>query len=615
MRAFFHLLAQRYERAILASEFFFERHWKLHKWLIIFITSLLIVIWDAPYIYSGGLIDKFPGDSDYFFQAYEAARKAILDYHQFPWWNPWVSGGVPLFANPQIGVISPQMLLVLIFGTVFGLKLSIIAYTLAGFWGAYLLLRSKLQSNVMVSLLLAFCWIMNGFFIAHLFNHYTFIYFILIPLGIYLLLNITRRRYWLYFALYLSVMILGSFHYALLQGIVVFSFVCILQMIGLLIEGQSIKASLIAITKALGVVLIICGVRIFYTFQYVFDFPKAYPNDEVNPIIMLLKGLLTPGNGSNVINGSLLQGGEYGVGEYSAYIGIATAVGLIIIVVSLVVTFIHRFRAKRQLVITTPEIIQVGLFLLIPIVLLIAKGVWDELSPLGIITSLPGYDNMRVPSRWLIWVGLIAVVIIASFIAIRSKHDRLRLVLVGFVIISFIELFLVGFWSARTQFTRQPILFRNSNEVFVQYEDYDPSINDDSKLYQVTRKPRGRDTTNYEYEATINNIGELYGYEPLYYKSLFNTVGRCGINYGCGLLVSKNARVIKWSPNEIVIKRNASGPIVLNINPSAYWKLNGKRLFPTGKVIEEGQLVLYDSAVDLTLSIQPQINPKTVIPD
>src|SRR5665811_2223323 len=51
-----------------------------------------------------------PGDGDYIMQTYEAARISILKYGQFPWWNPWVSGGVPLYANPQFGLISIQSL-------------------------------------------------------------------------------------------------------------------------------------------------------------------------------------------------------------------------------------------------------------------------------------------------------------------------------------------------------------------------------------------------------------------------------------------------------------------------------------------------------------------------
>src|SRR5262249_17856797 len=53
-----------------------------------------------------------------------AARRSILVYGQFPWWDPWTRGGYPLAANPLCGVFSVAMPLVLAFGTQHGLALA-----------------------------------------------------------------------------------------------------------------------------------------------------------------------------------------------------------------------------------------------------------------------------------------------------------------------------------------------------------------------------------------------------------------------------------------------------------------------------------------------------------
>jgi len=42
----------------------------------------------------------------------------ILDYHQFPLWNPYHCGGSPLLAHPQSSFLSPTVLFSLIFGVV-----------------------------------------------------------------------------------------------------------------------------------------------------------------------------------------------------------------------------------------------------------------------------------------------------------------------------------------------------------------------------------------------------------------------------------------------------------------------------------------------------------------
>src|SRR3954454_19615322 len=63
------------------------------------------------------------GDWEYFTAKYEAGRRSIVDYGQFPWWDPWTRGGFPLAANPLYGVFGVAMPLVLRFGTTAGLGL------------------------------------------------------------------------------------------------------------------------------------------------------------------------------------------------------------------------------------------------------------------------------------------------------------------------------------------------------------------------------------------------------------------------------------------------------------------------------------------------------------
>ncbi|MEJ2745932.1 MAG: hypothetical protein P8123_09665, partial [bacterium] len=42
-----------------------------------------------------------------------AARRTVLLYRQFPFWNPYMSGGAPLLANPAVSFLSPTFLVVL----------------------------------------------------------------------------------------------------------------------------------------------------------------------------------------------------------------------------------------------------------------------------------------------------------------------------------------------------------------------------------------------------------------------------------------------------------------------------------------------------------------------
>ncbi|HKK21680.1 MAG TPA: hypothetical protein VJ983_09425, partial [candidate division Zixibacteria bacterium] len=61
----------------------------------------------------------------------------ILHYHQFPFWNPYLAGGNILFHHPEVAVLSPFLLLYLVFGAVIGLKLQVFICYFLGFWGSH----------------------------------------------------------------------------------------------------------------------------------------------------------------------------------------------------------------------------------------------------------------------------------------------------------------------------------------------------------------------------------------------------------------------------------------------------------------------------------------------
>jgi hypothetical protein len=67
----------------------------------------------------------------------QAMRRTILDWGQFPWWDPWCRGGFPLAAEPQIGAISIATPFVLALGTSTGLRISAILCLLIAVEGAY----------------------------------------------------------------------------------------------------------------------------------------------------------------------------------------------------------------------------------------------------------------------------------------------------------------------------------------------------------------------------------------------------------------------------------------------------------------------------------------------
>jgi hypothetical protein len=76
-------------------------------------------------------------DWDFALEKFEAVRRSILDWGEFPWWDPWCRGGFPLAAEPQVGAVSIATPLVLGFGTPIGLRLSAILCIGIAVEGAY----------------------------------------------------------------------------------------------------------------------------------------------------------------------------------------------------------------------------------------------------------------------------------------------------------------------------------------------------------------------------------------------------------------------------------------------------------------------------------------------
>jgi len=71
-------------------------------------------------------------------------------------------------------------------------------------------------------------------------------------------------------------------------------------------------------------------------------------------------------------------------------------------------------------------------------------------------------------------------------------------------------------------------------------------------------------------------------------------------------IVSKNAKIVSWSPNKIILERLGEGPIELNVNPGNYWKINGKRIFYNMKVTEPySSFIINDNSKIITCEIEP----------
>ncbi len=83
-------------------------------------------------------------DWRYFGEAWEAARVALADFHQFPSWNPYHCGGLVLYQDPQSPFPGPIFLLTFWWlPTGAAIKVWILTHFIAGALGARALIRDR----------------------------------------------------------------------------------------------------------------------------------------------------------------------------------------------------------------------------------------------------------------------------------------------------------------------------------------------------------------------------------------------------------------------------------------------------------------------------------------
>ncbi|MDB5170464.1 MAG: hypothetical protein JWO35_158 [Candidatus Saccharibacteria bacterium] len=555
--------------------------------LIALVTlPVVIYVFKFSILYRNGI---FGGeDWDYFAQSYEAARASILHYHQFPWWNAWSVGGAPLFANPQFGLFSIQTALVLLFGTVAGLHYAMMAYFVLGFWGMYLLLRRLGSKSRIISILLSYIWVFSSFNAWHLGGgHLSFAVYLLAPWAFLTLLNIHKRRGWIWFMLTTSLLIHTAPHYLTVETLAICGAIVAVQLYrywrshrGLAVRRYLpiLKPYLLASIA----ILVLCGSKLLYTFQFTHEYPRLTPLDAPVPPKLFIAALLF----RHAVDPSALTAPysqPYGWAEYANYFGIVT----LFLFVYLAIRKLESIKnmSTRDWLILAATLIAAALSL----------GAFWRFSPFNILHYMPIFNQMRVPSRFLCWFAF-------GVILFLGKLPRKPIVYV-LLVISAIDVFAANYGILN--YPQRPyIQAQKPDNTFQQYEFYktDPALGQIGILsIQDFRLLR----------ATQMNQGEIYGYEPLLnigeYYYLPGTT-RCGVNKGCPFVITKNATVTRWSPHQIDLKRTGEGPIKVNMNPGKVWRVNGKKPFANDKILElRKDFVIDDPAQDIHIRYNPSL--------
>jgi putative flippase GtrA len=549
-----------YKRIIFSDKEYISK--KLaYRFGVNLILLLPVLIFCTPMLLSG-FNNVFPGDFDMQVQMTEAARITIQEYGQFPLWNPWVSGGVPLFADPQFNILSPSLFLSFFVESSFAWKLTIFIYLIIGFFGMKKLLR-YISNNEVTSILFAYIWIFSSFFtLRAMGGHFTFLNLLLLPLFIYLLLNLNRsRKYVIYLCLLTAYLIYSAVHYSLIFILLAVGLLAIIQTANYVYNKQwrEGKQYIISMIVALLGGILLALPRIIASLEYLasnkvtrLENPELFIglSSGISTLIVPFQNLIIPRS-------------SFGAFEASSYIGLLT---MLVIVVSFSAYLFLYFKKRSGF--SVPVAIQFTL-ISIPLSFLIGLGG----APFNELHKLPVFSSMRVSTRFFVLTAFSLLLLGAYCYSkliekkLTGKHS-IKIFIYFLLLVASTEVFVSNINLNRLLW-QKPL-----------------QISEPRKAYGNNDAPRSEKRWNADTQrpyvnhaltlATRNHHAQL-----LADNALVNTddsaTEKCDEDEpSCSFIRTRNAKLLYWSPNRIIIKRTSTGPIELNMNVSKYWVVNGR---------------------------------------
>jgi hypothetical protein len=553
------------------------------------------------------------GDFDMQVQMTEAARISIVEFHQFPAWNPWVSGGVPLFADPQFGLVTPQTILSLIVGSIYAWKLTIAFYLVVGFFGMRKLISylAGEETYPLYTSFISYIFIFGSFFtLRAVGGHFTFLILTLTPLAIYLLLTTTKsRKQLLLLTLLIAYCINAALHYSVILLLLILGFIATVYMVTTTVSALLKKASLrtlrdhlyssstpfrhLALAVAGAVVL--TSIRIYYSLEYLRD-----SNTDRTAVYEKFIGF---GEGIRSIAlpyGSYISNKVMAFSQFEAsnYIGTIT----LIILATLILLLLTTFKRSWNTLSTHSKTLAIIFVLLAGTSFFVGLG--GEVF--SFVRHLPGMSVTRVSTRYF-FITTLSLLIISSIISIAhiksktlGKYTNHIITIVLFF--ALIQVIVPNFQLYRGMWINNPAIFRVSSNMTTHTE---PPVAE--KLWGTN--PMSLTVHYYALtEATVQQKDQIIADNALV-DTTAKPSQRCDEDEkDCQFILTHNATVGFWSPNRIIIQRTGPGPIELNINNGAHWRVNHTYPYGKDKVVESNSTftIVDDHNVEYTLTYSPE---------
>jgi len=530
---------------------------------IVFFFLLISLIFCIPLLKD--IDSSCSGDWDYFYTLYEVLLISVLEYHQFPLWNPYCGGGMPLIGNPQAGIPSVTFLISAILGVINGLKISVWFHTFLGLLGMWLL-GGYFKLRFFARLAPCFVFIFSSTWALHIAaGHFTWLPTAFLPfLFLAFLKGIENFKWSILASLISSFMLLSGGTYIFAFSIL-FIFV---YTICYMIENKNfyIIFNFIAINAlSLG----LSAFKVIPTLELLSNNPRITSVNRPLPLTHYLTIFFDRSQHfQSVVN-------NLGWWEFGSYLGV--------IVISLYIFNLLLFRTQRPLLVSS-------IFFLI-----IAFGAFSDFSPWVLLHKLPFFNHFKIPTRILIVFSFSVALIIGLSLERLQKDNKISSkIIVGLLTIFIMgDLFMVS--SPILNHAVKPIPFFAS---FYRHQGVQPDeIN--IKLYTIKpteklkigqsikshKRPFSQTTISMlqrnkhgawsdQYLPLLQNQGVINAYETIPFHRFptpYNSNDYRGEFYFLGL---GKPNLILWSPNKLVfqIKNEWQDRLIINQNHWKGWK-------------------------------------------
>jgi hypothetical protein len=337
--------------------------------------AMACIIWHPAFydLYATG-----PADWQMIHHNWEAAWVAMTRHGEWPLWDPYHCGGVPILGNPESQALSPLFFLSLLFEPTVGVKIFVVIHAFAGLLGMAILARKHYDVGNAGAAVAAVAWAGSGFFAWHVSEgHGTFIPFFLAPwLILSFRASIADIRYTVAVAALMTVVIFEGGTYPFPYFALLIAFDGLVCLVRTRERGRVVGVGILAAV----VTALLAGIRLLPIRATLAELPRDVESFDAITFAELLDMYVAPTHAARF-------GHEYRWHEYGTYVGwgvlICAAIGLV-----------PALRKKKVHLV-------VGLLFFGSLLM----GNFHPYAPWTLMHELPVYDSLRVPTRFTVFAS------------------------------------------------------------------------------------------------------------------------------------------------------------------------------------------------------------------